>query len=742
MRKHKKKTKILYLALSIFICFVFSTIAYSAINSTMNISGDAYARVDADVRITSFKLSSSSNVTSHYEEYSKNTVSSNIQLLDDVNSITYDVEVTNYGNVDMGILDITGLPNGLSYELINYNLKDKLCDDTGKCNSFVKKTFQIKITGTPGTYEFVLNFDFRQYHKVTYTNIDGSSLPKYIIDGGDLNITFQENLKRISILTNGIETTYYDSIVSGQTITIHAVSTDIEIKQSYPPAKLISGSLSEPGSLVCIGEECFHVLSNDGSTVTLLARYNLLVGYYVANSEISGLASINKNITPTQLNYILDEDYKVTQLAPEPEPYDNYYSLSNPTGIQDSTAKGYDPNNGFPYIGTIDYSSYSTHYPVYKNYLEYFGVTIKNIRNITLEEIQNLGCSIGTNACPTSLNWLYKSSYWTSTPNYHMNYNLSTDNILGCESSDFKTVNGLRPVIEISINDIHIPQAKIISGNIDTPGAKVCIGDECFYTISSTDDTITMLSKYNLYVGGSYDGTTYTAYGTEATGKQDSSMIGYNPMTSKATGTTAFASSAYWSKTATYPADVFNSNSSLYIPVLNYQNYIKTLGVIPIDSRLITFEELKSLGCDINNKTCTTSSYPFLYSTSYWTGSAYSSSYIYRIKSDGIYSNSGFLYSDNWGYGVRPVITIYKNNTYIDMSFNGEIYKAIGGMTWKEWIESKYNTTGYYLSEDGLVKLGARYKLFTRPNGGYQYVYGTDKIIAGETYEFHDAIND
>ena len=119
MRKHKKKTKILYLALSIFICFVFSTIAYSAINSTMNISGDAYARVDADVRITSFKLSSSSNVTSNYEEYSKNTVSSNIQLLGDANSITYDVEVTNYGNVDMGILDITGLPNGLSYELIN-----------------------------------------------------------------------------------------------------------------------------------------------------------------------------------------------------------------------------------------------------------------------------------------------------------------------------------------------------------------------------------------------------------------------------------------------------------------------------------------------------------------------------------------------------------------------------------------------------------------------------------------------
>ena len=49
MRKHKKKT-FLYLFLAIFICFTFSTIAYSAISSTMNISGDAVARVDADVR--------------------------------------------------------------------------------------------------------------------------------------------------------------------------------------------------------------------------------------------------------------------------------------------------------------------------------------------------------------------------------------------------------------------------------------------------------------------------------------------------------------------------------------------------------------------------------------------------------------------------------------------------------------------------------------------------------------------
>lgn len=742
MRKYKKKT-ILYLFLAIFICFTFSTIAYSAISSTMNISGDAVARVDADVRITGFKLSSSeSNGISHYEEYSKNTISSKIQLFafEDVNSVTYDIEVTNYGNVDMGIFDITGLPSGLSYELINYNKKDKLCDDTGKCNNFVKKTFQIKITGSPGTYEFVLNFDFRQYHKVTYTNIDGTSYPSYVIDGGDLNITFQENLKRISVLANGVQTTYYESITNGQTITISGVTTDIEIKKNPNPAKLISGSITEPGSLVCISDECFHVLSNDGSTVTLLARYNLLVGNYAANTQVEGLANFNRNINPTQLNYLLNDDYKVIQLAPEPEPY-NYYSLTNPTGIQDPTAKGY-VSSGFPYIGTLSYSDTTEHLTSYETYLESKGINISTIRNIALEELQNLGCSIGSSACSTSKRWIYATSYWTSTPYDHMNYSMDTSNVLGAESASFQSVNGVRPVIEISINDIDVPSAKLVSGDIDTPGAEVCIGGECFYTISSTDDTVTMLSKYNLYVGGSYDGTTYTAYGTEATGKQDSSMTGYNPSTSTAAGSLAYSSSAYWTNTVTYPANVFNSNSNLYTPVINYKNYIKTLGITPIDSRLITFEELKSLGCDIDNKTCTNSNYKFLYSTSYWTGTAYDKNYIYRIRLDGTYSSSGFSYSNNWGYGVRPVITIYKNNTYIDMSFYGENYKAIGGMTWKEWVESKYNTTGYYISEDGLVKLGVRYRLYTRPNGGYQYVYSTDKIIAGEIYEIHDVIND
>lgn len=44
-------------------------------------------------------------------------------------SVTYAIDVTNVGNVEMEILDITGLPDNLKYSISNYNLKDKLCDN-------------------------------------------------------------------------------------------------------------------------------------------------------------------------------------------------------------------------------------------------------------------------------------------------------------------------------------------------------------------------------------------------------------------------------------------------------------------------------------------------------------------------------------------------------------------------------------------------------------------------------------
>ena len=78
------------------------------------------------------------------------------------------------------------------------------------------------------------------------------------------------------------------------------------------------------------------------------------------------------------------------------------------------------------------------------------------------------------------------------------------------------------------------------NGSLDSIGTIVTIGDQQFYTIGTEGDNVKLLSMYNLYVGGVYN-RSWTAYGNEATGKQDSTMLGYVSGQSIRNGTTAFS---------------------------------------------------------------------------------------------------------------------------------------------------------------------------------------------------------
>ena len=200
----------------------------------------------------------------------------------------------------------------------------------------------------------------------------------------------------------------------------------------------------------------------------------------------------------------------------------------------------------------------------------------------------------------------------------------------------------------------------VVSGDGTQVGNEVCIKEECFYVISSTDSTVTMLAKYNLYVGGVYDITTetWTPYGDGATGKQNSNMLGYLTGQSIRKGTTIFSNTKYWSSTvSSYPAYVYDSNSTLYNYVENYKTYLSTLGVTPSEARLITYEELTSLGYSGSGYNTAPS---WVYSTSYWSGSATSSELVWVVDNSGSYG-AGSIYSKYYHFGCRPVITISRS---------------------------------------------------------------------------------
>ena len=196
----------------------------------------------------------------------------------------------------------------------------------------------------------------------------------------------------------------------------------------------------------------------------------------------------------------------------------------------------------------------------------------------------------------------------------------------------------------------------VISGDGTQKSDEVCIGEECFYVMYSDETTVTMLAKYNLYVGGKYIGS-WAAYGDEATGKQDLNMIGYSYKGKPYKGTTKFSNTDYWSSTvSSYPAYVYDLNSTLYSYVENYKTYLSTLGVTPSEARLITYEELTSLGC--GDSSCKTAP-SWVYATSYWSGSAYSSYYVWDVNGSGNFGSNRYSYNSSGG--CRPVITISKD---------------------------------------------------------------------------------
>ena len=199
----------------------------------------------------------------------------------------------------------------------------------------------------------------------------------------------------------------------------------------------------------------------------------------------------------------------------------------------------------------------------------------------------------------------------------------------------------------MSIDDIKLPEKPVmVSGDYDTVGSEVAIGDEHFYVISSTDDTVTMLAKYNV-------------------------TLEDVPKQSVDAETTVFSSD---SKKGTNYSDYSGSIVEGYVN--NYELYLKNIGINPLETRLILKEELTNLGCDEDLKMCEDNS--FIYSTAYWTGSQYDYNDGWQCRYDGKivdcptvtiwtvcfdeygkFDGSFFNVED---FGVRPVITISKSN--------------------------------------------------------------------------------
>ena len=67
----------------------------------------------------------------------------------------------------------------------------------------------------------------------------------------------------------------------------------------------------------------------------------------------------------------------------------------------------------------------------------------------------------------------------------------------------------------------------------------------------------------------------------------------------------------------------------------------------------------------------------------------------------------------------------------INFTIDGDHYEAVDGITWLEWVESSYNTGGFYTNN---TDLNIYTSLGPVIADGY-YVKNTDSIVADKAYE-------
>ena len=185
----------------ILIFVIYLSIGFSTFSNQLNIKDIiASVKVNADIRITSVNLSEAYNdAYSTSLDYNKTNINGTTILPNEDSYIDYVVNIVNLGKVEMGIKEITLNNDNLDYELIDYNLGDKLCvieEETTKCTLGIEKQIIVRLKWKNGSYDssntennFVLDFNFQNYQKVYIEDTAAQNItdcPSEVMNSGDL----------------------------------------------------------------------------------------------------------------------------------------------------------------------------------------------------------------------------------------------------------------------------------------------------------------------------------------------------------------------------------------------------------------------------------------------------------------------------------------------------------------------------------------------------------------------------
>lgn len=314
-REDKKRNPVVLTSVTFICCILFLSVGFSKFSSRLNINGiGATVRLKKDVRISGISLKETkSNAISMSEDYNVNSILTEIKLPNNDSEITYNIDILNLGNAFVALRDISGLPSNLSYEINNYNLKDKLCDDNNndECNLGSSTTLQLTIKYKENgfdeeniTYPLSLNFDFKKIFSITYKDITDNDYPNTILEGETKEIDFVDDIP-VGVVVSGVGSYNYNS----PKLILKNPTKDVIVYRKYLINYVLNGGVQA-------SHQPTTIATNESVTLLDSTKDDFHFTGWFDNAELSGqsikiLSGVDHDITLyagwNKYDYYLDE---------------------------------------------------------------------------------------------------------------------------------------------------------------------------------------------------------------------------------------------------------------------------------------------------------------------------------------------------------------------------------------------------------------------------------------------------
>ncbi|MFR5756405.1 MAG: hypothetical protein ACLUD7_03110 [Lachnospiraceae bacterium] len=415
------------------------TVAFAALSTTLNINGTAYLDA-AKWGIRFENLSSPTKIgsatttgTAKIEESKSVEINGiNVSLSTPGDKVTYTVDLVNKGTINAKIDKIE---------------KTKLTSGQQKCLTF-KVTDKDGIEVSEGD---ILSAGETRSLTITIEFIKDLTKEDLPASTSTISLSYKLNF----VQTDEKATT------SGSS---KQACTSFDKKDTYSVGDVIALCNTSTNK-----SEDFYVIKDNGTTVTALAKYNLLVGNVVKWSDDFGSAESTMVIPSSEEGY----------------------------GLQNSTAANYESNNGTPstntFTGVLGFSKdnngkgywvddtsnhnllskYGNSYPAYvfdensilykplSNYESYIKNTLKKTSVttslLTYDQVINLGCNKDNGSCKSAPSWVHAVNYWIGSVDASYSAEMvghdMVDPAFGYGGLE-ENMAGLRPVITISKSEL------------------------------------------------------------------------------------------------------------------------------------------------------------------------------------------------------------------------------------------------------------------------------------------------